>query len=632
MSVFDMQQLQENLRKMPANFLYVSHRDKSCDEAAETKPLQTLLHLPGGVAVNWQCICGNFVRGKRYCPRCQIVRFRLENSPILDYWGMKLGTTAEGLPFNLPSDLLTKHTMISGQTGSGKTRFSMNLVSKVEKSGPKILIIDVEGEWKNIIPNLRKATTYCAVGKNLRINPFDLKDPGLIRELFRETVFKGIEKEYTDLSAQMNLVLQETINESNNIEELIHNIKSYDRQKLTALQKTKTALLVRLDPFLRSPLKEIFLCTKSNPDFSTIDEKNTVIDLHELDSLVAYNSELRLIYNIITIYFLRKMLKREQTELLTNVFVADEAQLLVPRILHKMIVTESWPATEFATRLRKRGCGIVLITQSPSNIERDIFKNTGTKISFRLQHQEDIKIIAESVGFVDPIEAEYLSDKFVRLPNKNAIVSTIGHEPFLITSDDFPVRLHEPETEDFVPEKADLPGPEEAEFLEFVKKQPFLSVRQRRKSLGWNDKKYSSVVDSLLKKKKIEIQKANLGRGAPVVLYQMPKQIPSVRHQFYVDWISKKINGLGFATKNNVKDGPDIFVPEINSVIEVELGTSDVHCNISRNTPKHKTVVVASDQKKLIESLRQENKRSNVLFLQIQNVPAFFEKMKGRTN
>ncbi|KAF6247125.1 hypothetical protein C6990_05440 [Nitrosopumilus sp. b3] len=617
---------------MPADILHVSHRDKSSDETAKAESLQTLSNMSGGVAVNWQCICGNFVRGKRYCPRCQIVRFRLENSPILDYWGMKLGRTSEGLPFNLPSDILTKHTMISGQTGSGKTRFAMNLVSKVEKSGPKALIIDVEGEWKNIIPNLRKETTYCAVGKNLRINPFDLKDPGLIRELFRETVFKGIEKEYTDLSAQMNFVLQETIKESNSIEELIHNIKSYDRQKLTALQKTKTALLVRLDPFLRSPLKEIFLCTKSNPDFTTIDQKNVVIDLHELDSLVAYNSELRLIYNIFTIYFLRKMLKREQTEQLTNIFVADEAQLLVPRILHKMIVTESWPATEFATRLRKRGCGIVLITQSPSNIERDIFKNTGTKISFRLQHQEDIKIIAESVGFVDPIEAEYLSDKFVRLPNKNAIVSTIGHEPFLIISDDFPIRAHEPETENFVPEKIDLPRPEENEFLEFLEKQPFLPVRQRRKSLGWDDKKYASVVKSLLKKKKIEIQKAKLGRGAPIILYQKPKQIPSVRHQFYVDWISKKIDGIGLEIRNNVKDGPDIMISKFNSVVEVELGTSDIHYNISRNVTKYDAVVVTSDDKKLLESLKQENKYSNVLFLLIQNVPDFFEKIKTRMN
>src|SRR5690606_8998284 len=107
-------------------------------------------------------------------------------------------------------------------------------------------------------------------------------------------------------------------------------------------------------------------------------DRNVVIDLHTLDAKVAYGNELRLIYNTITTYYLRNMLAREAASMVSNVFVADEAQLLVPRILQKIVVTESWPATEFATRLRKRGCGLVLITQSPSNIEKDIFKNTAT--------------------------------------------------------------------------------------------------------------------------------------------------------------------------------------------------------------------------------------------------------------
>lgn len=328
---------------------------------------------------NWACLCGRLVRDKRFCPSCKLVRFRLENSTILDYFGEKLGTLPDGLPFNFPVNYLAEHILVSGQTGTGKSRFAMNLTVKMENrvsANPiKLLIIDIEGEWKNIIPKLRNKTKYFAVDKNLKINPFDLGDPALIRELMRETVFKGIEKEYVDLSAQMNFVLQETISESKNMEELIKNIKNYSKQKLTALEKTKTALLVRLDPFMRSPLKEIFLCKKSNPDFSRLDEHNVIIDLHALDSLVAYGSELRLIYNTVTTYFLRKMLNRGTCNWVSNLFIADEAQLLVPKILHKIVVTESWPATEFATRLRKRGCSLVLITQSPSNIEKDIFRN-----------------------------------------------------------------------------------------------------------------------------------------------------------------------------------------------------------------------------------------------------------------
>lgn len=583
--------------------------------------------------MNWQCICGNYVMGKRFCPRCKIMRFSLSDAPVLDYWGIRMGRTKNGLPFNLPQNLLSTHVLVSGQTGSGKTRFAMNLVSKVERTKPHVLIIDVEGEWKRTIPLLKKETRYYSVDKNLRINPFDLNDPALIRELLRETVFKGIEKEYTDLSAQMNFVLQDTIKESSNMDELIQNIKSYGRQKLTALQKTKTALLVRLDPFLRSPLKEIFMCTKSNPDFANIDHRNTVIDLHALDALVAYSSELRLIYNVITVYFLRKMLSKDPDNVLTNLFVADEAQMLVPKILRKLIITESWPATEFATRLRKRGCGMVLITQSPGNIEQDIFKNTATKISFRLQHQDDIKLIAESIGFTDIVEKEFLSNHFVNLPNRDAIVCTYGHEPFVITSDELDLPNHDPELiEPTGPEPRHILSRDESVFLESIDNEPFLSVRQRRGRLNWNDRRYSSTVDSLLSKRMIEVQKAKLGRGAPIVLYQRPGKIPSVRHQFYVNWISEKLKDMNLKTVRNIRKGPDIEIPSMDCAIEVELGTSDVHSNISRNVTKHKTVIVTSDDRKLLESLSRENTAQNLLFLQIRDVPAFFEKMRKGKN
>ncbi|MDE1764954.1 MAG: DUF87 domain-containing protein [Thaumarchaeota archaeon] len=592
---------------------------------------------------DWYCICGNFVRERRFCPKCKLVRFRIENSPILDYWGLNVGELSNGLPFNFPVNYLSEHLLITGQTGTGKTRFAMNLAVKIENhvsTHPiRLLVVDVEGEWKNIIPKMKNLTEYFSVDKNLKINPFDLGDPALIRELFRETVFKGIEKEYVDLSAQMNFVLQEAINESHNMEEVIRNIKNYNKQKLTALDKTKTALLVRLDPFMRSPLKEIFFCKKSSPDFNNLDDHNIIIDLHELDKLVAYGSELRLIYNTITTYFLRKMLNRGTCDWVSNIFVADEAQLLVPKILQKIVVTESWPATEFATRLRKRGCGLVLITQSPSNIEKDIFKNMNTKVSFRLQHQEDIKLISEAAGFMDYVEYEFLSDRFVRLPRRAAIVCTSGHEPFVMTAAEFDaptttvataVATYDAAAAATEAAAEDAEEADEKTFLENIESEPFISVRKRRVSLGWNDKRYYKAVDSLTQKKKIEIEKARVGRGTPTILYQKIGKIPSVRHQYYVNWLVEKIQEKGFDVTTNILEGPDIEIPKIRTIIEVELGKSDVHSNIARNVQKFDKVIVCSDNKKLLQTLSAQNKSDKVLFSQIENVPTLVGKMPAR--
>jgi len=602
--------------------------------------------------VSWYCICGNFVRDKRFCPRCKFFRFRIENSPILDYWGLKVGSLSNGLPFNFPVNFLTTHVLVSGQTGTGKTRFAMNLAVKAANYESfqkiKLLIVDVEGEWKNIIPKLKGQMEYFTVDKNLKINPFDLSDPALIRELMRETVFKGIEKEYVDLSAQMNFVLQETISESHSIDELIRNIKSYDRQKLTALDKTKTALLVRLDPFMRSPLKEIFLCNKSNPDFSRLDEKNVVIDLHALDALVAYGAELRLIYNTITTYYLRKMLNRGPCDWVSNLFIADEAQLLVPKILHKIVVTESWPATEFATRLRKRGCGLMLITQSPSNIEKDIFKNVGTKIAFRLQHQEDIRLLSEAAAFVDQAEYEYLADRFVRLPRATAIAIVSGYEPFLVAADSFDIIPYDAATmiaavaataavdnggegggRDVGDDGRDCgDGDDGNTFLESIDKEQFLSVIERRTRLGWDDKRYARVADELCRKKKIEMVRVRLGRGSPRILYQRPGTVPGVKHEFYVNWLAESLTAKGYHIRKN-KDGPDIEVLDRSTVIEVELGTSNISGNLKRNLQEFDRVIVCSDDSKLIGALSAKSKENRILFLPVQKVPAVFEKMRA---
>ncbi|MEP0826733.1 MAG: DUF87 domain-containing protein [Nitrososphaera sp.] len=612
--------------------------------------------------MSWMCFCGNLVDGKRFCPRCKHVRFRLDRPEFLDYFGPSIGTVTGGYAFNFPVNYLEGHTMICGQTGTGKSRFAMNLAVKMENQKLRLLVIDVEGEWKGIIPFLKDKTEYYDVGRNLRVNPFDLKDPGLIRELMRETVFKGIEKEYVDLSAQMNFVLQDAIAESQNMEELVSKIKSYSKQKLTGLDKTKTALLVRLDPFMRSPLKEIFFCKKSNPDLEKLADRNVVIDLHSLDARVAYGNELRLIYNTITTYYLRSMLAREPTSVVSNLFVADEAQLLVPRILQKIVVTESWPATEFATRLRKRGCGLVLITQSPSNIEKDIFKNTATKIAFRLQSQEDIKLIADSAGFSDITEYEFLAENLVNLGRKQAIVFTEGKEPFLVTADDFEPseqqfqiaempsasESSEPledlerlvgvlqrlrEDIDSLSREADSQLPEsvsemERAFLESIAREPFISRTERKDRLGFNSATYSMVVDSLIEKGVVEKYEVFIGAGRPVVLYQRKGQIPSVKHEFYVDYLARHLASLGLQCVKQ-KVGPDIVIPSLNTAINVELGTSDIQGNIAKAISQYSRVIVCSDDAELLKSLPSNDK---VLASLVWDVPELFKGGKDKGN
>jgi len=119
-----------------------------------------------------------------------------------------------------------------------------------------------------------------------------------------------------------------------------------------------------------------------------------------------------------------------------------------------------------------------------------------------------------------------------------------------------------------------------------------------------------------------------LGRGAPKVLYQLANAVPSIKHEFYVNWLCEKLEAKGLKCVKN-KVGPDIEIPEIRTAIEVELGKSNISGNLNNDVQKFDRVIVCSDDKELIERLSRQNKSEKISFLQIQNVVSFLDLSKA---
>jgi hypothetical protein len=67
---------------------------------------------------------------------------------------------------------------------------------------------------------------------------------------------------------------------------------------------------------------------------------------------------------------------------------------------------------------------------------------------------------------------------------------------------------------------------------------------------------------------------------------------------------------------------------DCSTVIEVELGTSNISGNLKRNLQEFKKVIVCSDDSKLIQALSAKTEENRILFLPVQKVPAVFEKMR----
>lgn len=515
--------------------------------------------------------------------------------------GIPLGSMENGQLFRLPLKYFGFHFAFYGVTGTGKTRAAMNLAIKAENEGLFLRVIDVEGEWRNIIPELKKDTIYYDVNENLKINPFCLQDSGLTKLLLKETIFQGMEIEYTDLSPQMNFMLDKCVLASKSIPELIDNVvslKPATEFPMRNLDLTRTALLTRLNPYRDNlVLRSIFYVKKSSIDFESARDKNIIIDLHGLDMKVAYKKELRLIYNNLSIAYLRQALKTEEASRARNLFVADEAQLLVPKILQKAVSTDTWVTTDFATRLRKRGESLVIISQSPANIEDDIRKNSQNLFVFRLQDPWDVKAIAGMFGCVHVDEINYFSSMLSSLEERTALARTPQSPfPFIIKTLDVDLpNLKEKDVEKSLPqcerEKEETLSEDEQELMQSIKENPFLSNTDRALSLGWHRSRYSQNRKLLGGKELIEeISFKTKLRGAPSRFLKMIEKKDYGRGQFiHAFWVEKIFGYLkerGFDPKREYKIDDkiaDIAYSENGELVLVEVEyKSDWKGNIVR--------------------------------------------------
>ena len=222
--------------------------------------------------------CGRISLEGMFCSYCHSPLFGGGSSnPLANVKdGVYLGEVeGENSPLLLPiNPYFGFHFAFYGVTGTGKTRAAMNLAINSENQGLCLRILDVEGEWRKIIPRLKKETIFYDSEYNLKVNPFDLNDPGLTLQILKEMIFMGMEREYGELSPQMNYILSKCVLQSRSIPDLIDRIMFFKPNvpfKFQNLDATKTALLTRLNPFRDNPiLRRIFHVEHSSIDLTSI--------------------------------------------------------------------------------------------------------------------------------------------------------------------------------------------------------------------------------------------------------------------------------------------------------------------------------------------------------------------------
>jgi len=335
----------------------------------------------------------------------------------------------------VPKDNLTRHLFITGVTGAGKT-YAMKkiLVKLAHKTIPYLVIEPAKSEYRILDP---KPAFVLSPGKSseisLYINPLEIPygfpmqtHVDLIKAVFNASfpmygpmpyileraIYRAYARWGWDLSTEKNrfignvsgdeykLKRQEYMPNLYHILETLDDVVQEIGYSKDLTQDVRGALKVRLMSLLTGTKEGLF--SGANPNnLDSFLNAPTVIELENIGDDEEKIFLMGLI--IIGLYQIRRVGGPKNNLIHLSVF--EEAHRLLSE-------TRRNNSSEFAdvrgkaietfnsllSEIRSYGQGIAVLDQIPSKLSRDIIKNTGTKIIFRLYDKEDRELVGDCLG------------------------------------------------------------------------------------------------------------------------------------------------------------------------------------------------------------------------------------------
>ncbi len=313
-------------------------------------------------------------------------------------------------PVTIPASILFGHTLIVGSTGSGQTWTAAFIIKSLHRLKPykyRIIVLDWHGEYSSLLEHYVYIDPYDA--------PVNIVDPGTLSWLEILYDVLGL----TDPQAYLLQKIVAEISPSTliDIKKLYGLIEQKDYDEAKWLREVKYALLRRLAPLVYGDNYRLFSAHK---DFlATFRKKNTyVVDLSRIRDIRVKNIYATFIARYVFDYALRNIVPN-------TILVIEEAHNLLSKSNSSNIISR------MLSEIRKFGVGVIVVTQSPSGLDDDIMKNTGSKIVHSIKSSIDLEIISKSlvlnkrvvsiIPYLEPGEA------VVALPNyKKPLLVKIG--------------------------------------------------------------------------------------------------------------------------------------------------------------------------------------------------------------
>lgn len=269
-----------------------------------------------------------------------------------------LGTPVDPLhrvPCPTPEDFM-RHAVVLGSTGSGKSNTASYLARELSRYA-SVVIIDWYGEHVDegdviIDP---------AAGDPVPMPA----DKVSILELLEEVL---------DLSPPQSYVLMKVLRDGIGLEELVKEVE-YLTPEGRWENESRLALIRRLSPLAYSNIRSV------TGDWANTALGNGLVSVLDLSRVHPLSSR-----RLVALSMLRYLETAASPR--RKVFViVEEAQNLVK--VNGLIARQ-------VAEVRKKGLGIVLVTQSPSKLGEDILLNINVRIMHSLRSWADIEVMARS--------------------------------------------------------------------------------------------------------------------------------------------------------------------------------------------------------------------------------------------
>lgn len=386
-------------------------------------------------------------------PEFSLNQTTTENDEVIEFGSMLYGGSETNMPFHLPINSLSKHTLLSGINGTGKTntvQAVLNSISKSKQHVPFLVIEPAKTEYVDwaieynkthsdspiniFIPGCKKyrdrKTREEVKLTDLHINPFEPvwlsaeQNPNVLTHIDRlKSTFASAFPMYDILPVLMedliySLYQSQSTNWIGNGAEPVFG-KTY-APTLTSMashvdavmdahgyekrvsDNMKACLNTRISSLRRGWKKDMLDVLHSTP-WEELFNKPCIINLSYVGDDVDKSFFMALILQFLYEY------RTSQAEIGAINFNSNDCQhLTVIEEAHRVMQKCDKPElpqyktammfSNMLSEIRAYGEGMFLVDQVPTRLIPDAIKNTNTKITHRLVAEDDCTAIAESMG------------------------------------------------------------------------------------------------------------------------------------------------------------------------------------------------------------------------------------------